>query len=215
VATTILLTGFNRFGNLEVNPSQLVVERIARRMRSRGRADVVTVVLPTEFAASGVRIQELIRDLRPQAVVSLGVAERLSSIALEWVARNLDDAEIADNTGDLRQRRPIIPDGPTEYQSTLPLERLCNALRARDIPFCTSRDAGNYVCNHVFYVACHTIAEEHLAARCGFIHLPLLSENTDNVRVPASELSLSTLVDAVERILETLRQIIDEESGIR
>jgi pyrrolidone-carboxylate peptidase len=58
----ILLTGFNRFGNLESNPSQLVVEEMARRAETRQWAELVTEVLPTEFAGAGNRIAELIRS---------------------------------------------------------------------------------------------------------------------------------------------------------
>jgi pyrrolidone-carboxylate peptidase len=43
----ILLTGFEPFGGLEINPSQLIVREIAQRTASAGRHELVTEVLPT------------------------------------------------------------------------------------------------------------------------------------------------------------------------
>ena len=49
----ILLTGFNRFGGLGLNPSQLIVESIAARARERGLTDLIAEVLPTEYRRAG------------------------------------------------------------------------------------------------------------------------------------------------------------------
>ena len=69
----ILLTGFNAFGTVKVNPSQLIVEHFAANPPDG--IDLITEVLPTEFEAAGNRIRALIRQHLPDAVLCLGVAE--------------------------------------------------------------------------------------------------------------------------------------------
>ena len=54
-----LLTGFDPFGALRFNPSQLIVEEIARRTQCP--EDILIEVLPTEFIAGGNRIVQLIQ----------------------------------------------------------------------------------------------------------------------------------------------------------
>jgi len=70
----ILLTGFEPYGAVEVNPSEQVVRRIAERAQRRGSNDLITEILPTEFVAAGQRIRQLIRKLRPAVVLCVGVA---------------------------------------------------------------------------------------------------------------------------------------------
>jgi len=82
---TTLLTGFNRFGDLEVNPTQLIVESMAKRPGAFTNFNLVVEVLPTEFIVAGNRISQLIRQHRPEMVVCLGVGAGLGEIHLERV----------------------------------------------------------------------------------------------------------------------------------
>jgi pyroglutamyl-peptidase len=75
------------------------------------------------------------------------------------------------------------------------------ALRAEGIPAASSRDAGGFLCNHVFYVLMRTLEQERRAARGGFVHVPLLPEQalaTDEPTMP-----LETLVRAGAVIVAT------------
>ena len=199
----ILLTGFEPFGEVRVNPSEQIVRRIAALARSRGDDDLVTEVLPTEFAAAEKRIRQLIRKLRPAAVLCLGVAPQRDKISLERVALNLDDDSLPDNAGRRRAGRRIVPRGPAAYWSTLPLELIRKQLERRKISVIYSNHAGTYLCNHVFYVARHETERMGNRARCGFIHVPPVrkrSKGTQQRGIP-----LRTMVEAVECCLEVLR----------
>src|SRR5688572_24033087 len=88
----ILLTGFEPFDGHEVNPSQAIVEALAQRSAGLRRAQLVTEILPCEFRAAGERIVTLIRELRPEAVVSVGLAASASAIRLERHGLNLNDS---------------------------------------------------------------------------------------------------------------------------
>jgi pyroglutamyl-peptidase len=200
----ILLTGFEPFGDVAINPSQAVVQQIAARTVGRGEERLVTEVLPVEFEAAGERMRALIRSLRPEVVVALGLAGAAQTIRLERVALNLDDAQEPDNAGMVATGRPIVPGGPAAYWSTVPLEALKQAIAAREIPVRISNHAGTYVCNHVFYVARHEIEQLGLDARCGLIHVPLMTEQLGGMDVDLPSLPLEVLVEAAQCCLDLL-----------
>lgn len=176
----ILVTGFNAFGKVKVNPSELIVRHLpSRRQGKKARAgsQLVAELLPTEYVAATRRVRQLIRREQPDAILCLGVAERRERISLERVALNLDDEPLADNAGLVRRGQPIVRGGPPLYWSALPLEAMLRALTRRRIPAQISNHAGTYLCNHIFYVARHYVTRHNKARRrmpCGFVHLPKL-----------------------------------------
>ncbi len=195
----IVLTGFNPFGSNAVNPSQIIVEALAARTYSA--FTLTAEVLPTEYAAAGARVGELIHTLKPDAVVMLGLAGGRGVISLERVAINLNDAGLPDNAGDFAQGRLIAPDGPAAYWSTLPLDALHSALHQRQLPVGYSNHAGAFVCNHVFYSARHASEQAGLSIPCGFIHVPPLADSADSV---ANAVPLEVLLDGIETCLHIL-----------
>lgn len=201
---TILVTGFEPFGGIAENPSQAIVEALARRTEERRGAELVTQILPCEFRGAGARIMTLIRELRPDAVISVGLAAGASAIRLERHALNLNDSASPDNAGDLATGRPIDSDGPIGYWSTLPLDAMLRALRERNIPAVISNHAGAYVCNHVFYTARRELERLGRMTPCGFIHVPLMAEQGATPLPGGAALPLATMVEAVERCLDVL-----------
>src|SRR3990172_3367135 len=103
----ILLTGFEVFGSLRVNPAEKIVRRIAESSRRKGESDLIVAVLPTEYARAGHQIRQLIRRVRPKAVLCLGVARSRTAISLERIALNLDDDPLPDNAGRVYTGRHI------------------------------------------------------------------------------------------------------------
>ena len=201
--TMILLTGFNCFGNLEVNPSELIVESIADRARKRGRTDLVTEVLPTEYQRAGDRVCELIREVRPEAILALGVAIGAPVLRLERVALNLDDTEAPDNAGKIIEGQLIDTGGPLAYWSSLPLTGMLEALDRLGVPAVISNHAGAFLCNHVFYIARHQVQQLGIPSRCGFIHVPGMSAgiagDTD------CGLPLNLMIEGIECCIDVLR----------
>ena len=98
----------------------------------------------------------------------------------------------------------IDPSGPIGYWSTLPLDAMLQALKERDIPAIISNHAGAYVCNHVFYTARREIERLGWETPCGFIHVPLMTEQGVTPPAPGASLPLATMVDAVECCLSVL-----------
>jgi pyroglutamyl-peptidase len=201
----ILLTGFNPFGDLDVNISELIVESIAERARASGRTGLVTEVLPTEYRRAGDRIRGLIRQFKPDAVLGLGVAAGTRGLRLERVALNLDDCTEPDNSGEVALGRTIDADGPAAYFSTLPLGPLLEALEKVGVPAFISNHAGAFLCNHLFYVARHEAEQSGIPCRCGFIHVPAACGQVSKAGDGDAAMPLSRLVEGIECCLNVLR----------
>jgi len=200
----ILLTGFDPFGELKTNPSQTVIQAIKERWKPRLGVDLATEVLPTEYAAAESRIRKLVREQRPDVILSVGVSQNLSSISLERIAVNLDDECAPDNAGEVRRGRRIVFDGAPAYWSTLPLERIRNLLRGRGVPVSFSNHAGTYVCNHVFYATLDEIRLRDFEARCGLIHVPLVAKQSKRSNKVGIGLPLDIMIIAIEGCIEAI-----------
>lgn len=125
------------------------------------------------------------------------------TLRLERVALNLDDSSQPDNSGEIAEGRAIEAEGPIEYRSSLPLERMLDALEERGVPAVISNHAGTFLCNHVFYVARHQVEQLGIGSECGFIHVPAMSEHSAG----RSDfgLPLALMVEGIECCLGVLR----------
>ncbi|KAF0246366.1 MAG: hypothetical protein FD180_724 [Planctomycetota bacterium] len=161
----LLLTGFEPFGDVRVNPSWECVKGLDGEIL-RGRVLVRAARLPVSYERGPARLREEIEAFRPDAVVMLGVAHKRAAISLERLASNRCDAAVKDNEGAARSG-PIDPAGPQMRESSLPLERLRRALECAGVPVEWSDDAGGFLCNRVFWEA-----RAVYKGPAGFIHLP-------------------------------------------
>ncbi len=200
----ILLTGFEPFGDFAANPSQAIVERLAADHRPDRGYDLCTAILLVAYAEAAERILALLAETRPDAVLLLGVAGKRSTISLERVALNLDEAAKPDNRGEKTDGRLIVPGGPVGYWSTLPLPRFYAALVEHGIPVSMSHDAGAYLCNHVFYVTRHALETAGRPIPCGFVHVPPMAEQARTDEERAKSLPLEVMVEAIRLCAEVL-----------
>ena len=190
--TKVLLTGFEPFGTATSNPSGEIVKQISGD-------NIVTAILPVAYAQSAERLLALIAEHNPDVVICLGQAEGRTQITPEKVAINLDDARLADNEGVLRNDMKIIDAGPDGYFSTLPVNEIVEAIKAKGVPATVSLSAGAFLCNHVFYVAQDKFAGTKV--RSGFVHVPLMdSQAPEFPGLPT--MPLDQMVTAVRVILE-------------
>lgn len=166
----ILVTGFAPFLDHAVNPTAWLAGQLDGGMA--GRAALTGVQLPVTFTGAVPALLAAVDDVRPDAVVMFGLAYDTDVIRPERLALNLDDATAPDNEGTVRRNRPIDPAGPMGYWASLPLDAIIDDLEAAGFPTKTSRDAGGYICNHLFFGMRH--ARPALSA--GFIHVPPFPE---------------------------------------
>jgi len=190
----ILLTGFEPFGKATTNPSGEIVKQISSD-------NIVTAILPVTYRKSADRLLELVAEHSPEVVVCLGQAEGRIQITPEKVAINLDDANLADNEGVLRNDVKIVESGPDAYFSTLPIKEIVEAIKARGVPAAVSLSAGAFLCNHIFYIAQNKFVGTHV--RSGFVHVPLMdSQAPEFPGLPT--MPLDQMVIAVRAMLEVL-----------
>jgi pyroglutamyl-peptidase len=185
------VTGFEPFDGGAVNPSQLLVE--ALEASPPPGVELATAVLPVAYARSADVLRGAVRAAAPDVVICFGQADGRTGISVERFAHNLDAAEPIDNDG-VSSGNEIDPNGPVAYHATLPVAAVVDALRADGIPASESRDAGGFLCNHVFYVLMRVLEEERPAALGGFVHVPLLPEQALATQAPS--MPLETLVRA-------------------
>jgi pyroglutamyl-peptidase len=191
----VLVTGFEPFGGADVNPSQRLVEALAADPPDG--LELTAAVLPVAWARAGAELLRALETTRPELVICFGQADGRADVEVERFALNLDDGR--DDEGESR-RAEIAVDGPVAYRSSLPVDAIVEALRADGIPAAASRDAGGYLCNHVFYVLMHAL-EERGGTRGGFVHMPLLPEQALDRSTPT--MPLASLVQAARIILAT------------
>ena len=210
----MLLTGFESYGGRSLNPSEQVVKRLAGT-EIAGIA-VVGHTLPVNHRELGPRITALIDQVRPRAVICLGLWPGSPIPRLERIAVNIADFEIPDNAG-LITREPVVEGGAEAYRSTLPIHAIQDRLLAAGIPAQLSASAGTFLCNALMYHALRAAAGRTPAPPKGFIHLPYVPEQVSGLllqmrewakvelhqRADLASMALEVQVEAVRLAIET------------
>jgi pyroglutamyl-peptidase len=218
--SVILLSGFAPFLDHAVNPSALVAGTLDGRSLGRSGMKAVGIEVPVTYAGAFPALRAAAEALRPVAIVMFGLAYETETIRLERLALNLDDAASPDNDGTIRRDRAIVPGGPVGYWSSLPLGDMADSLAAAGFVSSMSRDAGAYLCNHLFYRTRHwleerTQAQGEAAIPAGFVHLPPLPEQIRLTDRPHRQgMEQVTLLRAVEVMLTRLADNLPQEQVV-
>lgn len=198
------MTGFEPFGGYKDNPSADVAGALDGR--AVGGDTVRSAILPVHHASAAAAVARLVDDVAPRAIVHLGLAGGRARLALERVAVNVMDFEIADNAGYRATGEPCVPGGPAAYFSTLPLEAMRQALTAEGVPAYLSSTAGTYLCNQTFYTTRHLLESRGARTPAGFIHLPLSPAMVVASGLDQPSMDVPLMVRAVEIALRMVAQ---------
>ena len=199
----IIVTGFDPFGGEIINPS---IECVKALPEIEG-VELIRLELPTVFKESAKRLNEVINDVKPDAVLSVGQAGGRTGITMERIAINVDDARIPDNISQQPIDEAIQLDGEAAYFTTLPIKRIVKAIREAGISAEVSNSAGTFVCNHIMYQALFAATKADKPFKAGFMHIPFIPEQTTDK--PSLPLEEST--KAVQIAIETIRDYINDE----
>src|SRR5689334_11155483 len=179
VAARTLVTGFLGFGKFPVNPSALLAESSSRP------CELIEVAYDA--------VDKFVGTLEPNifdCLLMLGVAGQSSQMRLECVARNrigpLPDVR---GFAPSSARTAIDPDGPEILRGTL-WDR-CAALAEETPQWRRSDDAGDYLCNYIYYRALARFGATHAV---GFLHVPPL----DQIDLPTQQRLLSQILDLLD-----------------
>lgn len=210
----ILVTGFEPFGGAATNASWEAVRRLPESLPvppssggdpgPRMGVAVERRLLPVSFERAPRELMRLVETLRPDAVVCTGVAGGRVEVAVERGARNLAHAGRPDEDGTMPREEPLVPTGPARVTTSLPVERLVDAVARHGVPVRASEDAGLFVCNATYHALLHAAGESSpgpggLTPAGVFVHVP-------------AEVDLATdrVVEALEALVVELADIVWE-----
>ena len=199
----IIVTGFDPFGGEKINPS---IECVKALPGIKG-VELIRLELPTVFKESAKRLNEVINEVKPDAVLSVGQAGGRPEITMERIAINVDDARIPDNSSQQPIDEAIQEKGEAAYFSSLPIKRIVKAIREAGIPAEVSNTAGTFVCNHIMYQALFAATKADKPFKAGFMHIPFIPEQTTDK--PSLPLEEST--KALQIAIETIRGYLNDE----
>ena len=199
----IIVTGFEPFGGEKINPS---IECVKALPEVEG-VELIRLELPTVFKESAKRLNEVINEVKPDAVLSVGQAGGRPGITMERIAINVDDARIPDNISQQPIDETIQTEGAAAYFSTLPIKRIVKAIREAGISAEVSNSAGTFVCNHIMYQALFAATKSDKPFKAGFMHIPFIPKQTTNK--PSLPLEEST--KALQIAIETIRDYLHDE----
>lgn len=201
---TLLCTGYEPFGDHESNPSKQVAQALDGE--TVAGHEVVGAVLPVDFERVADELAALVDEHDPDVVVATGLAGGRSTVSVERVGINVDDAvTVPDNAEQSPHATPIVADGADAHLATIPVVESVEALLAAGVPARVSNSAGTHCCNHALY----SLLENH-DVPAGFVHLPYTPQQAvDEAEAPergggvAASLPLDLQLAGVKTVLET------------
>jgi pyroglutamyl-peptidase len=169
----VLVTGFGPFPGAPDNPSGALALRLAR-LRRPAFADIGlhAHVFATSYAAVDRELPQLLRRLRPRAILMFGLAARTPHLRIETQARNAvavfpDAAHFAPPARSIVRRAAAL-------RARLPLAALVRAARSHGLMARASFDAGRYVCNYLLWRGLEAAARPGGPQLVSFVHVPQL-----------------------------------------
>jgi pyroglutamyl-peptidase len=169
--TKILVTGFGRFPGAPTNPTAAIATRLVRAGCRRG-LNCVAHVFATTYASVDRELPALIATQRPDAIVMLGLAARRRHVSIEILARNRMSTWFPDAAGVVPPRAAIATGAGASVRGRAPFSKLLAAARTTRVKTIFSRDAGNYLCNYVYWRALEAAASPGGPRRVVFVHVP-------------------------------------------
>ena len=188
---TLLITCFEPFDGRETNASREAVMTLPAHI---GPFDLRRVCLPVAFGRAAEIASAAVDELQPAAVVCVGEATRRTAITPELVAHNLREARIPDNDGFQPHGEQVLPGGPDELPSTLPVGAMVEAILAAGVPAEVSGSAGTYVCNDLMYLMLARCSSRGIP--CGFVHVPAGGALDTPTIARGLEAAIASLVNA-------------------
>lgn len=161
----VLVTAFEPWDDQPLNSSWVAVEPLEGQVVHG--AKVKAVSLPVNRASCVRLLREAATAFRPDVVVSFGMTRRERGIwRVEILARNRDRLAAG------AEPVPIEKEAPRFLPTGLPAARIRGKLVEAGLPAEFSEDAGDFVCNHLFFRMMLLAEAGELPPMCGFIHVP-------------------------------------------
>lgn len=193
MTTDFHITGFHRFFNVPINPTELIVRALPDYILENSLASNANIVSTTVLKVAAQTTRQKINDMyarHTKAVemrlqsrrrsptsrtifIHMGVNMSANKFYLELQARNEATFLCADELGWTPIRETIDPDDSditTTHRTTIDVHSLCKQLTSLGHPVGISRDAGRFVCNWVYFNSLKNSQRANTHAL--FIHVP-------------------------------------------
>jgi pyroglutamyl-peptidase len=168
VPLVVLMSGFEPFGGYDTNPSIDSIAPLHEQIVAG--LDVRTIELEVSWETSWEDFKAEIERLRADVVIGTGMSET-DAMRFETVGRNL--AKGADNDGVYMDDVPVLEGGPDTVPATMPIAEMAAAMEQGGYATLVSDNAGDYLCNYVFYnLSTYAANEAGREIVVGFIHVP-------------------------------------------
>jgi pyroglutamyl-peptidase len=198
----ILVTGFSSFPGAPRNPTERLIAELERRRDELGTlGDVRLAVLDVEYRTLPEALSRLGAEVRPDIAIHFGLSGKAGGFTLERLARNAV-GPLPDNAGHVPEARTICALADT-FPSSLPLDEMRIALEAAGLPVDWSDDAGDYLCNYLFYHSRAGLAEGFAPPVSGFVHVPPLDDDPVADGGGGVPIAFDRLVDGALIVLAT------------
>ena len=195
----LLLTGFGPFPGAPVNPTGALIRALKRKLRSQPDIQIDTHVFRTTYRAVDRELPRLLGRQKPDALLMFGLATRSRGFRIETQARNRI-CRHPDAAGVVPDMHKIAEDAPRTLPIRAPKAALLRAARSGSLSARLSVNAGDYLCNYLYWRALEAARHSGGPGRAVFIHVPPL----DDQKVPRSKRTMDNLVVTAEAIAKAL-----------
>lgn len=182
-----------------MNPTGPLIRALKRKLQSRAGRQVDTHVFRTTYAAVDRDLPRLLARKKPDALLMFGLATRSRGLRVETQARNRISRH-PDASGIMPDRQKIAEGAPRTQPIRGPKATLLRAAKSGTLPARLSVNAGDYLCNYLYWHALESVGCSGGPSRAVFIHVPPL----DARKVPHAKRTLDNLVVAAAAIAEAL-----------
>lgn len=168
---TVIVTGFEPFGEHKVNASWSAVQEL-EKLGLGEDIHLVVKEIPVEYKAVSEILPSLWEQYKPELVVHVGVSGIATSVTLEQYGRNRGYNRL-DNCDTCPLSQCCVDGGPDCLMSVIDMDSVCKRVKTcrLGVGFCVSKDAGRYLCDYTYYTSLHLGNR-----RCAFVHVPPLGK---------------------------------------
>ena len=205
-----LVTGFDAFGKLSKNPSQAIVEELAK-LDLGEELDTLTMKTCCQEGWGALKKKLAGKSKAPEVLVMLGLAEGRKTISLERFALNIRDYRIPDNKKHQPLDEVIDKKAPDAIKSALPLAQMAKHLTKSGYPTEVSNHAGAFVCNDLYFNALNFRRVNGYPKVALFVHIPLpkiYAETISETKKSAKSKKKKKSKDGLEQLCSAVVEII-------
>jgi len=196
----ILITGFVPFGNQNINPSEILLDRLEKKPQLSSVCDFL--LLPVDYDQAAQTLCAKLKSQKWRGWIGFGQAGGRDKISLERVALNWKERDF--NQANIRPWTPgpLLEGAQKAFINPMDLAKILAGLKKSKIPSEISFTAGTYICNCVYFFANQTFQDLNSKAFSLFVHVPYLPEQSQS----EPTMPIEQILKAAELIINQSRE---------